>query len=539
MVEKIKITLISVDYDLTANGIRILSSQLKKYGYNPKIIFLPFFSDKYTSNILAQIYHLVKTEDIIGFSSTALHLKKVIQIIQYLKIQKNFKSKFIWGGIHATLNPEECLKYADFVCVGEGEDAILELLNALKKGKKLTNTQNILGFKNTHLHKLVVRSLINNLNKLPFEDYNIKNHFILVNKKIVKMNENYLRYGSFNLSNEFFSVIKKNFITLHTTRGCPYSCTFCCNYDLKKIYQNKGKYVRKKNVKNIISQLKYLKKSFPLIKFIWFTDDDFFLRSLAELEFFSNKYKKEINLPFMCYATPPTIKEDKLLVLLNAGLSRIEMGIQTGSENFNKTVYNRKISNKLMIAKAKLLNKYKKRMFLPEYQVITSNLFEKEEDIIETLELLKKLPPMFYLRVFNMVLFPGSYTYKKAIELGLLKNSQRGCVDLDYTNHFEHVKIKKKLLSNRLHILLNLMQGYFTTRRCGKIPRHLINFLMKTRKSDFIYKILLGILKFSPYSLGFKKFPYEIKVAYLNIYGFIYRKMVWSWAYIRKITASS
>jgi radical SAM superfamily enzyme YgiQ (UPF0313 family) len=60
----------------------------------------------------------------------------------------------VWGGIHPTIRPEESLDHADMVCIGEGEETIVELADKIQnkqyyydikgmgfnnKGKKIVN----------------------------------------------------------------------------------------------------------------------------------------------------------------------------------------------------------------------------------------------------------------------------------------------------------------------------------------------------------------------------------------------------------------
>ena len=46
----------------------------------------------------------------------------------------------MWGGTHATVRPDECLDFADMVCIGEGEEALIELTRKMKKGQYYYDT---------------------------------------------------------------------------------------------------------------------------------------------------------------------------------------------------------------------------------------------------------------------------------------------------------------------------------------------------------------------------------------------------------------
>lgn len=51
-------------------------------------------------------------------------------VTEYLK-KYHVPAPIVWGGIQSTVEPEVCLEYADIVCLGEGEDALLELAGCI------------------------------------------------------------------------------------------------------------------------------------------------------------------------------------------------------------------------------------------------------------------------------------------------------------------------------------------------------------------------------------------------------------------------
>lgn len=526
---KTKIALVSCEVDLTSNGLRSISSQLKKYGYLTKILFLPRYYPCYAEETLADLYSLVKDSDLIGLYCMDQSLEKAVQIIKFLKSKNNDKN-IVWGGIYATLNPDECLKHADIVCVGEGEGAVLDLVEALEKNKATTKIKNLWIKKNGKIYKNAVRSLIEDINTLPFEDYDFKNHYILLNDKIVQMGPEHMNYGPHNLSNEFFSLISGKFVTIHTTRGCPYSCAYCCNYDLKKIYSKKGRYVRSRVVKNVIAELLNLKKNIPGLEFVWFTDDDFFIRSKKEISYFAELYKKEVDLPFMCYVTPTSVEEEKLKLFIATKLARVEMGIQTGSERLNLQLYQRNIQKTKVVNAAKILNKLRARLpYFPEYQFICTNPFETKKDVLETLNLITSIPTPFFLRPFNMTFFRGSYMWRKACDSKVICDKSESCSDIFYSDGLSHLRTKRSLSTEVLYlnVLLNLMRGNCTRLRYGKIPRIMLKPLlsMKLIRSPACLGLLTKVLRFSPYTIIFWKLPYSLRSLYLRSYIFLYKKV--------------
>ena len=119
------IALISTSTYPADQGIRSVSSYLKKHGHKTKIIFMTESEDyrvMYKKKALDQLSTICQNCDLIGINAYASTKKRAVQIINYLK---KLNKPIIWGGIHATISPADCIKYVNLVCVGEGEDAFL------------------------------------------------------------------------------------------------------------------------------------------------------------------------------------------------------------------------------------------------------------------------------------------------------------------------------------------------------------------------------------------------------------------------------
>ena len=133
-----KITLVSPYPDLKAFGLRTLSSCLKKKGHDVQSIFLPKrFKDRYEEKDLNGLVELSKRTDLVGISLMTNFFDNAVQITQALKNQCNIP--VLWGGVHPTIRPDECLKYADMVCIGEGEESLAELANTMDDKKSYYN----------------------------------------------------------------------------------------------------------------------------------------------------------------------------------------------------------------------------------------------------------------------------------------------------------------------------------------------------------------------------------------------------------------
>lgn len=407
--------------DINAFGVRTISSVLKKAGLSTKIIFLPGgierlrfdgnYIYRYSEKTLQQICGLCGDSDLIGFSFMSQYFDRAAQVTEYLK--KNSSATIIWGGIHPTYRPEQCLAFCDAVCIGEGEHACLDLAYKISKGEDYTNTDSCWIKSDGKLIKNRQGEIIQDLNSLPFVDYDITGHYVYDwrSENIVSIDKEIMRKQFLRLP--YFK--DRHLITYRTmtSRGCPHRCSYCASSAMMQL--------RRRSVDNVIEELRLMLERFGYIELISFFDDTFFAAPVEYFEEFRDKYKSKIGLPFHAQCSPSTINKKKMQLLVNAGLYFTEMGIQTGSEK-TKKLYRRVVSNQIILEAAALINNYKSKMLTPEYHIMLDNPWEDKEDIMNTLRLLLGLPGRFKLQISSLIFFPGTELNEKAKKEGFLKD---------------------------------------------------------------------------------------------------------------------
>lgn len=457
-----KITLISTATFPSDQGIRTISSVLKKAGHDVKIVFMAYsedYSKFYHRQELNQLLSLCRNSDLIGLSSYASTAQRTIQVIKFFE-KKHLKIPLVWGGIHATISPENCINYVDIVCVGEGEDAVVELAEAIEKKKSIKKIKNLWIKEGEKIIKNPVRPAIENLDKLPFADYDIHNHYILGNHNLRKFREE-------DLIGQIFFL---------TGRGCPYGCTYCSNNLLNELYKGKTKkVVRWHSVDYIINCILDLKKRFRTLHYFDIRDDTFSLRPLEQIKEFCKKYKGKVHMRFKCLGDPKTISEEKIKLLVDAGCTDIIIGIQ-GSERINQDLYLRRQTDENILNAAKIISKYKDRLTVM-YDVITCNPYEKPDDVLNLIRLLQEIPKPYYLSVNNLVFFPGSGLYERARQDSNLAKQIEISFKLNYWDRAKHILLKRKNMY--LVLILNLMRGVATEKKFGLMPNFLINYLLE------------------------------------------------------------
>lgn len=389
-----RITLVSL-YDIHSIAIRTLQAILEDNGYDiTSIFFKNHYSEeeinRFEVNLL--VYNIIKTRpDFIGFSIRSNFFPAYKEI--YTRLREVSDTFVLVGGHHATIDPNDTIKYADAVCVGEGEIASLKFCERFDID--LHNIGNIFTVENFNKHKnhLPTNPLIQDLDLIPLPVYNNKQIYVL--------------------SDPLFSSETK--MSVLTTRGCFFDCSFCYNESYKKICKGLGRYIRRRSVDNVIEEIHMLKDLFPKLEEISFADN-VFTYGKKWMNEFCEKFKKE-NLIFRCFSHPSMVDEDMLIKMKDAGCHMITIGFQHGSERIRKEYYNRHETNEEIIYSSEVLNKIGIEV---RYNIITGLPYETEEDMRLNNKLISKLKRPFTVRYFYLMNHPNTELTNRLLKDGYI-----------------------------------------------------------------------------------------------------------------------
>jgi anaerobic magnesium-protoporphyrin IX monomethyl ester cyclase len=477
------VSLISVYETVISYGMRSLSAVLKQNGVETQMIFLPReteglrwegFRYAYTESVLNQIAHLVMNSDLIGITLMSNYLDNAVQITQYLRHHTG--APIVWGGMHPTIRPEECLKYADIVCVGEGEDALSDLVHSLAAGKGYESIDNMWYKRDEEIVRTPLRPLSSDLDHYPYPDYTLDSSFVLHEGQVRPMTEELFLYY---LSWPYTSDSEPTYYTM-MSRGCTWSCAYCGNSAMRAIYHSQWR-VRRRSVSNFIGELKEIAAHHPGFKWIKI-EDDVFLDDIGILQEFASAYKQDVKLPlFIGGFQPQMIDEEKISLLIDAGMKRMRVGIQTGSINTLHQVFQRPGKPEHFKQAFQILHKYADYLEPPMYDLIVDNPWETEEDLLKTLRMLLDLPKPYHLFLFSLTFYPGTKLYDRAKKDGFLQDD------------FNQVYRKNFHANQRTYAngLLKLFQSQ-------RAPRWLMAFLLDDNLRDrnwvwlpyFIFRVL-------------------------------------------------
>jgi len=383
-------------------GIATLSAVLKREGFSVALLMIDFRHDQET--IDAELLAKVQTEkpSLIAVSAMSFYWTMMDPWLHRMKGLSD--APIIVGGWQPTLAPDETIQHAcvDYICLGEGEFAMLELVQSLKTGNDTTQIENIWTTTTGELKKNKLRSPIPDLDVLPTPDYDLfefadvmKRHQMRVLGELG---------GPFQTASHMVG------------RGCAYQCTYCCNHAFQQAYGLSAKpFIRRRSVPVAMKDLEEIVTRYkPEWLELW--DEDLTL-DRQWLQNFSVEYPRSIGLPFSICAHPHNAQGDKFEILAKAGCRLVMMGIECGNEEYRKTylrrnISNQKIRNAFALARENGIMTLSFNMFgLP---------FETADQIRETLSLNEQIEPDYFL-IFVYNPLTGTKLATQAKDAGLLE----------------------------------------------------------------------------------------------------------------------
>jgi len=313
-------------------------------------------------------------------------------------IRQSLSIPIACGGVHALVGGREILETGlfDYIFRGECEKAFPDFIERLSAGQSIREVRN-LGFIDNGTIKINPVGPLPDLQQLPFKDYTIMDFQKLID-------------------------VKKGWVGLMASRGCPFSCTYCFNHkmvaayrhDLKCSFKELG-YIRQFRVDQIINEIKFLLKNYHNIKTFIF-DDDLFTFDKTYIKEFCREYKKTCNLPFVVNAHVKFFDDDVAAHLKSANCTVVKFGVESGSEKIRKSVLNRHMTNDDIIAAIRMVNNAGMHSSV---FIIIGFPHETRQDVFDTLRLLGQARPGRFRWTFFFP-YPGTKAHQISLEGGFI-----------------------------------------------------------------------------------------------------------------------
>jgi len=292
-------------------------------------------------------------------------------------------------GTHPTAMPDETLALSDKIdslCLGEYDYTLVALAEAIEADASLAKIKGLCYRSNNKVYKNGSREPIKNLNELPF------------------VSEVYKKY--LNIKDYFYASLLHPQVTILTSRGCPYNCSFC-NSPYKNSY-------RARSVDNVLDEFEYIQREFPDVKEVMIEDETFPARKKRTLELCAGLRKRGIKLHWSCNARVNTDYET-IKAMKEAGCRLLCVGFETPTQLALDSVH-KSTTKELQL---RFMDNAKKLGLLVNGCFMLGLPGDNVRIIRETVKFAKKLNPDT-AQFYPLMVYPGTESYRWAKKKGYL-----------------------------------------------------------------------------------------------------------------------
>ena len=366
------------DWAVASIGPAFLAAYIRPHGHRAEMLRVP--PEEGAAEVIQAIRQ--SAPDLLGLSLTSRQWLRARSLVA--AIRETLDIPVIAGGLHPTFSPEAVLASPgfDYVCLGEGEAAFLELLGALEQrgGVEPGELDNIWVRGGA---RPALRPPIEPLDRVPFMARDLLDE-------------------------------PPGVIHMETQRGCPFPCTYCAARNFNQLYREIGPYGRRRSHENVLAELAGFEAAGQL-SYVIFLDDTFTIQR-RWVEELCRLYQERCACPFSIHARVETVDQEMLDWLAAAGCSHITYGVESGSYRIRRDVMRRPVRNQRFrdvfrwTREAGIMVTANYMLGLPE---------ETREDLEMTYALAEELDA-FDFGYFVFYPYPGTHLFELCLERGYL-----------------------------------------------------------------------------------------------------------------------
>lgn len=376
---------------LMPTGLGLLSAVLKQEGFTVDLFDCTFYKNPFGANY--PYFHSalrpfrweergirpVETDMFLDFQKKVDEFQPnliAVSVVENtytvgLRLVQSLKGRppVLFGGVFATYAPDKIVREeaVDYVCRGEGEEALLDLCLRLCRGLPVKDTPNLWVKQDGQIYQNPMRQTLD-LNSLPYPDFDL-----------------------FDPQSIYRPMMGKIWRTvgMETQRGCPYTCAYCNSPSNNLAYANDkgGRFYRKKRMDRVHAELKFLKEKYQP-ELIYFVVDTFLAMGDGEFLELANMYL-DFKIPFWMNTRCETITEERAGWLERMNCLRMSMGIEHGNPEYREKVLKRKLSNERMLEAFRAVAG---RKYAANGNSIIGMPLETRDLIFDTIEFNRQLP---------------------------------------------------------------------------------------------------------------------------------------------------
>ena len=368
-------------------GLAYVAAALEKSGFQVEMLD-NYLLEKPIEEVKLKIKRL--NPEIVGITCSSATYSRCVETAKAVK-ETLPSCKVVVGGWHPSYEPESLLQHSeiDYVVMGEGERAMVELATHISKGGNNRTITDIAGVAFKHKGKIVknAQCFINNLDELPFPAWNL------------------LPLHLYDRRIEFLNV--KPVDNMSIARGCPFNCAFC---EIKQLW---GTTCRAFSPKRVFDEINHLMANYGT-KGIYFINDNFTIRKKETAELCALIKKNKLGIEWVCDTRVDLVSRDLLKEMKTAGCKTIWFGGESGSQR----ILNKLNRGVTLEQTERALKMCKEEGIQTACSFLLGIPGETEADMKATFKFARKLDPD-WCRFNVFVAVPGSALYDEVMEKGL------------------------------------------------------------------------------------------------------------------------
>lgn len=375
---------LDADFHQTPYGLFALGAQALRAGHQVKVLNLSAFAWSRVEEVIAKL-----DADVYGMSCWTANRRGVKLVADLIKRVRP-GAKVIVGGPHATpLGPELLRAYAsvDVVSIGESDLTFLELVDKVSRGEPLRGVKGtVYRDENGGIVRAPERKNTPELDALACPQHYFDTHILM------------------------------------TSRGCPWSCTFC------GAETSWGRGFRANSIDYVLDAIEHVLARLP-VKMIQIKDDTFTTHKKRVLELCRKIRERDLRFFWSCDTRVDLLSDELLREMRLAGCQRLSLGVESGSQRILDLI-EKKITTKEILESTELAKKYGIKV---RYYMMLGNRGDTQETFAETLRFLERAAPHEY--VFSCLsIYPGTKDFRDAEKAGWLSRDEY------FTGDFQELK---------------------------------------------------------------------------------------------------
>jgi len=368
-------------------------SFLKRYMTNLAPMYLAAYLEK--QGFPAEVFIKDRLEDLIPYRPDILGISSVTENFEHAK-KLAARAKALWnpivilGGVHITSLPGTLPESCDIGVTGEGEQTFHELLQCIRRRGGMPSPDELRG-----VSGIVFRQEGRVVQTMPRKDLPAMDDIPHPDRR------------------KFIRKIGTAYMM--TSRGCPYTCSFCVIPAVSEGY-------RKHSASYVVDEIKAIKQAFPEVRHIRIFDDLYIVGKRRAIEIAERVAAEGLNkdLSYACWGRANLLDKDLLKALRKMNMMYVAFGAESGSSE----ILGRIKPASTLDENQRAIDRLHDQGVHPSCSFILGHPQESESDLWSTYAFIERNMDKLLEIEFNVAIpWPGTALWKDALDRGIVSET--------------------------------------------------------------------------------------------------------------------